>query len=247
MMERVNEIKNVLNKKIKLVKISYVGIKADEKKVGVESVLQNLSKEISIPSSERFNFFDFGNARENIENGLDSRELKQIKFDRLDKFEIEFNKLKNILHEISVIKSIIDKKIVKGKYKTLSLVYRIELTNIMSHIEKIEKLKRKIDRDKFGEGMTVLIDAFKYKIRGELKRHRIEEGSEVEVFLEKSFKELQNVDRYINNINIKCKYIVDLSDEIMKDRLFINNLDNTELYDEEKNLIREYLRLKLRE
>lgn len=245
-MERVDEIKNILNKRIKLIKISYVGIKADEKRVGVESVLQNLSKEISIPSSERFNFFDFGNARENIENGLDSRKLKQIKFERLDEFEIEFNKLKNILHEINVIKSIVDKKIVKGKYKTLNLVYQSELTKIMTHIEKIEKLKEKINREKFGEGMTVLIDAFKYKIRGELKRHRIDEDSEVEFFLEKSFKELQNVERYINNINIKCKYIVDLSDEIIKDRLFLNNLDDTELYDEEKNLIKEYIKLKVK-
>lgn len=66
--ERLQEIKGILNIQIKLINISYVGIKSDNKKISIEAILKNLSREISIPSSEGFSFFDFNNAREHINN-----------------------------------------------------------------------------------------------------------------------------------------------------------------------------------
>ncbi|MGL5415781.1 MAG: hypothetical protein ACRDAU_08995 [Clostridium sp.] len=114
------------------------------------------------------------------------------------------------------------------------------ILKMQEKIEKIKQLKEIINKDEFGEGMTALIDAFKYKIRGELKRHKIEENKDVEELLERCFKDLQNSNNYINRINLNCNYIVDLSEEILTDEKFLNSLEDISLTDEEKNLIREY-------
>ena len=44
-------------------------------------------------------------------------------------------------------------------------------------------------------------------------------------------------------MNISCNYIVDISNEVLNDISFINDLDNMSLEDDDKELIREYFRL----
>lgn len=92
--------------------------------------------------------------------------------------------------------------------------------------------------------MTAFIESFRYKIRGELSRYNIEESSEFTKLLERCLKDVKDENRYINNINISCKYVVDISDEILNYVAFINNLDNMSIEDEDKDLIKEYYKLR---
>ena len=55
---RLQEIKTLLNKNLKLIKISYVGIKSDNKNIRIDSLLRNFSKQAGIPNIEGFDFFD---------------------------------------------------------------------------------------------------------------------------------------------------------------------------------------------
>lgn len=95
--DRLQEIKIILNKRMKLINISYVGIKSDSKKINIEAILQNLSKEISIPNSEGFLFFDFKNARDSIINSNASHEYKLNEIKRINDFENEFKIFKDTL------------------------------------------------------------------------------------------------------------------------------------------------------
>lgn len=239
---RLQEIKCALNQKIKLVNISYVGIKSDAKKIGIQNILQNLSKDISIPSSESFIFFDFKNARESINGSVASDEYKKIEIQRINDFENEFTKFKDILIKMENAKDKINRQFIKGTYKDLKLVYFKDLDKISLLNNQINNVKKKIDTDKFGEGITAFIESFRYKIRGEIKRHKLKENDEFIKLLEQCFNGLSE-NEYINRINIRCKYIVDISKQILTDVNFINELDKMSLEDEDKDLIKEYYRL----
>lgn len=242
--DRLQEIKIILNKRMKLINISYVGIKSDSKKINIEAILQNLSKEISIPNSEGFLFFDFKNARDSIINSKASDEYKRLEIKRINDFANEFKIFKDTLIQMQNLKNKIDNKFIKGSYKGLKLVYFKDLEKIILLNNEINTYKKKINRDKFGEGMNAFIESFRYKIRGELSRHNIEESSEFTKILERCLKDVKDENKYINNINISCKYVVDISDEILKDVVFINNLDNMSIEDEDKDLIKEYYKLR---
>lgn len=244
-MERLQEIKRILNSRIKLINISFIGIKSDNKKISIESILQSLSREISIPSSEGFIFFDFNNARERINNFSNiSEEYRAIEIKRINDFEDEFARFKNVLMKMQNAKNIIRAQFIQGRYKELKLVYTRDIIRITTLNDEINEEKRRINMEIFGEGMTAFIESFRYKIRGELSRHHIEEGEELTKLLEKCFDGVRDIDNYVNRVNISCNYIVDISNEVLNDISFINDLDNMSLDDEDKELIREYYRLR---
>ena len=244
-MERLQEIKRILNSRIKLINISFIGIKSDNKKISIESILQSLSREISIPSSEGFIFFDFNNARERINNFSNiSEEYRAIEIKRINDFEDEFARFKNVLMKMQNAKNIIRAQFIQGRYKELKLVYTRDIIRITTLNDEINEEKRRINMEIFGEGMTAFIESFRYKIRGELSRHHIEEGEELTKLLEKCLDGVRDIDNYVNRVNISCNYIVDISNEVLNDISFINDLDNMSLDDEDKELIREYYRLR---
>ena len=242
--DRLQEIKRILNSRIKLINISFDGIKSDNKKIGIESILQSLSRQISIPSSEGFTFFDYNNARERINNSsLIAEEYRDFEIQRINDFESEFARFRNVLMRMQNAKNTINTHFIKGRYKMLKVVYTRDIMAIIGLNNEINEVKRTINIDRFAEGMTAFIESFRYKIRGELARHNIEENEELTRLLEKCFDDFRNINTYINHVNISCNYIVDISNEVLNDISFINDLDNMSLEDDDKELIREYFRL----
>lgn len=242
--DRLQEIKRILNRRIKLINISFVGIKSDNKKISVEPILQSLSREISIPSSEGFAFFDFNNARERINSSDEiADEYRSIEIQRINDFENEFARFRNVLMRMQNAKNTIWTQFIQGRYKELKIVYARDIIRITSLNNEINEAKRAINMERFGEGMTAFIESFRFKIRGELHRHHIEENEELTRVLEQCFDGVRDINTYINRINISCNYVVDISNEVLNDISFINDLDNMSLDDEDKELIREYYRL----
>lgn len=140
-------------------------------------------------------------------------------------------------------KNRIETHFIHGKYKNLKIVYASDIIEITSLNNRINAAKSAINTEKFGEGMTTFIEGFRYKIRGELSRHNIEENEQLTTLLEMCFNQVRDVKSYINRVNISCNYVVDISNEILNDIRFINDLDNMSIDDGDKELIREYYRL----
>lgn len=173
---RLTEIKSEINSKIKLANICYIGIKSDYKTVNIQSLLKQFSKEISIPTSEKFRFFDFQSARENIKNSpRPSEEYKKHEVERIDALEKEFKKFKSILTLMKNSKNSIECDYICGVYKGLKIVYSHNIKNIINLNEQIKAKKNKINKMVFEEGINECCKSFEYQIRGELKRHNINE------------------------------------------------------------------------
>ncbi|MCX0366434.1 hypothetical protein ACQR2U_12575 [Clostridium perfringens] len=100
-----------------------------------------------------------------------------------------------------------------------------------------------INIETFEEGIIALMENFRYKIKDELTRHKIQENEEVVQSIEKCFDKFRSGDNYINNINIRCNYIVDLSHEILISTNFINRLNKINIEIDDKELIKEYYKL----
>ncbi|WP_415275050.1 hypothetical protein, partial [Clostridium perfringens] len=94
---RLQEIKTLLNKNLKLIKISYVGIKSDNKNIRIDSLLRNFSKQAGIPNVEGFDFFDLNNAIDGIRNSNMSDDYKEFQIKRINNFKSEFYKFKRLL------------------------------------------------------------------------------------------------------------------------------------------------------
>lgn len=239
---KLSEIKNKINRKIKLVNICYIGIKSDYKTINIQPILKQLSKEISIPASEKFRFFDFESVKENILNSsVPSEEYKKHEIQRINDLEEEFKKYKKLINLMKDKKNKIDAEYICGKYKGLNVVYLCDIKKINSLNENIQAEKKKIDKIKFGEGINECCKGFEYQIRGVIKRHNIkEESKEISECLEKCFESVNDINLYINNPKIKCEPILDISKEMLTNIQFINAINNMEIEEEDKRLIREY-------
>lgn len=243
-MQRLCEIKRLLNSRLKLVSISFNGIRSQNKKISIESILQSLSREISIPSSEGFSFFDFNNARERINNSDNiSEEYRQIEIQRINDFENEFCRFRNVIVVMQNAKNTIKDRFIKGTYGDLKIVYASDINNIIQFNSGIDEAKRRINMEKFGEGMTAFIESFRYKIRGELARHHIEENEQFTTLLERCFSGVRDINSYINRMGITCNYVVDISNEVLNDTSFLNDLNSMKIDEQDIELIREYYRL----
>lgn len=239
---RLSEIKNEINRKIKLVNICYIGIKSDYKTINIQPILQHLSKEISIPTSEKFRFFDFESVKESILNSpIPSEEYKKHEIQRINDLEEEFKKFQGLITLMMNKKNRINAQYICGKYEGLKVIYSRDIKKIVNINEEIQSEKKKINEIKFGEGINECCKGFGYGIRGVIKRHNIiEESKEISEGLEKCFESVNDINSYINNLKIKCEPILDISKEMLTNIKFINTIDKMEIQDEDKRLIREY-------
>ncbi|EPV4646339.1 hypothetical protein ACV6CB_001422 [Clostridium perfringens] len=240
---RLQEIKTLLNKNLKLIKISYVGIKSDNKNIRIDSLLRNFSKQAGIPNVEGFDFFDLNNAIDGIRNSNMSDDYKEFQIKRINNFKSEFYKFKRLLIIMRNARNKINDIFLRGEYNGLKFIYTSDIEEISYFNNKLNDIKKMINIDTFEEGIIALMENFRYKIKDELTRHKIQENEEVVQSIEKCFDKFRSGDNYINNINIRCNYIVDLSHEILISTNFINRLNKINIEFDDKELIKEYYKL----
>lgn len=240
---RLQEIKTLLNKNLKLIKISYVGIKSDNKNIRIDSLLRNFSKQAGIPNVEGFDFFDLDNAIDGIRSSNMSDEYKDLQIQRINNFKSEFYKFKRLLITMKDARDKINDIFLRGEYNGLKFIYTSDIEEISYFNNKINNTKKMINIEIFEDGITALMENFRYKIKDELIRHKIKENEEVVKSIEKCFDKFRNGDNYINNINICCNHIVDLSHEILISTNFINRLNKINIEIDDKELIKEYYKL----
>ncbi|UXZ08859.1 hypothetical protein F1B95_09830 [Clostridium perfringens] len=140
---RLQEIKTLLNKNLKLIKISYVGIKSDNKNIRIDSLLRNFSKQAGIPNVEGFDFFfDLDNAIDGIRSSNMSDEYKDLQIQRINNFKSEFYKFKRLLITMKDARDKINDIFLRGEYNGLKFIYTSDIEEISYFNNKINNTKK---------------------------------------------------------------------------------------------------------
>ena len=169
---RLQEIKTLLNRNLKLIKISYVGIKSDNKNIRIDSLLRNFSKQAGIPNVEGFDFFDLNNAIDGIRNSNMSDDYKEFQIKRINNFKSEFYKFKRLLIIMRNARNKINDIFLRGEYNGLKFIYTSDIEEISYFNNKLNDIKKMINIDTFEEGIIALMENFRYKIKDELTNTR---------------------------------------------------------------------------
>ena len=238
--DKLELIKECINKRLKIANVEFTGVKSENIDINIQPVLQNLSKEISIPISEKFYLFNFDNVKQNIKTQT-QEPYRSIELQRIDDLEGEYKKYLNLIYFMRKKENIIQTNYICGTYKWHKIIYSRDIKIIKKFNEEVQIEKKKINKEKFGEGVTACCESFRYEIRGELKRHNIkEEEKGLSENIEKCLKGVKNSNVFLEKFKIICEPIMDISKELLTDIKFINSINRMKIDNEDKKLIRDY-------
>ena len=120
--DKLELIKECINKRLKIANVEFTGVKSENIDINIQPVLQNLSKEISIPISEKFYLFNFDNVKQNIKTQT-QEPYRSIELQRIDDLEGEYKKYLNLIYFMRKKENIIQTNYICGTYKGHKIIY----------------------------------------------------------------------------------------------------------------------------
>lgn len=238
----LSKIKNFINKNIKIIDIKFNGIKFNEKLINISPILKTYSEKLCLPEIEKYKFFDLENIRYNIENSYINNENKVKELKHIDELEQEYKKFENFLEFIQKQRVRINNEYICGIFHGYKVINRDDLEKIYKIQRKIDEEKKNINKSVLNEVINECKDAFIYNIKEELIRHDID-LEHVSNDIKDMIKFTCNLDKTLEKINLQANIIMDISDEILSNRLLKNELKKLNLPIQVREAIDKYYRL----
>lgn len=246
MCQRENEIRTIkqyLNENIKLISLSFNGVKADEKLINIADILKHHSRINLLPEIQKFKFYDFENVREQYMVANITDEEIRNNIERINRLEKAFLCFKNFLASMRDKKKLIEDTYICGTFHGFKVIYTRNLRYIDTIRTEIENEKLNIDTNALREAIVEFINNFNYIIRSEMSMYDMEESSELQSEIQRKFEFIDDVNNYIDKIKLEYNLITDISDEILRNRTLTTELRNLKLNNNDKEIIDRYYTL----
>lgn len=247
--DEMRQIKQYINERIKIVSLSFKGVKRDEKLIDIADILKQYSRVDIIPEIQKFKFFDFEYAREQTRNShiyrishIPAEELTN-EINRINNLERVFEEFREFLRFMRYRSEEIEEQYICGSFCGFKVMYRDNLEIIERIRDEIDDRKFNINRIGLRQAIELCKSNFIAMIRAEMALYRMEESESLQNEIAKKFKFIDNIDQYIDEINLELKVIADISDEILCSENLVNELRNLDLNDEDRQMIERYYTL----
>ncbi|MBU3109475.1 hypothetical protein [Clostridium gasigenes] len=239
--KRKKEIKEILNKELKIAFYVFTGIRIFNKKASICDVYSE-SMETGKLNGALHNLFDFDYLITDINKRYKNKNITIRKRDEelsiIEEYKIELQKLNTIVEYMKTLNIKVNDDIMICSISSGKLVYTNRLKELNDYKELIEKLRGSLDKDTF----TKILDALKQNIilksKHEEDRHNInrDRGDEI---LRKSLKKIKT----IIDVKINISAALDVSEEVILNKKYYNKIMKSNLSDNLKELIEEYRNL----
>lgn len=236
----LNNIKNMLNDNIKIIDLQFTGIDSDKKRIDISDILRSHSKKPGLPIIEKYEFFDFNYIKDQIQLSQIPNDKKTQRIEDILKLEDEFNKLKDLLLFFRTKKDEIYSKHICGTLYRYKVVYKEDLQEIYKIQEELIIKKQCLNKHILKEALEECKNNFSMIIREELLRHDLR-IDDIQDDIDKKLVFANDINEYINKINIDCVIITDISDEMLHDTQCINKLKSMPLNQKLKDMIDSYI------
>ena len=239
--KRRKEIKEILNRELKIAFYEFAGIRIFNKKASICDVYSE-SMEAGKLNGALHNLFDFDYLIKDINKRCKSKNItikkREDELRTIEEYKVELEKLNTIVEKMKTLNIQANDNIVICSISSGKLVYTNSLRDLNDYKESIEKLRDSLDKKTFRK----ILDALKLNIilksKYEEYRHNINRDR-AEKILRESLKKIKS----IVEVKINISGALDISEEVILDKKSYNKIMKSNLKNDLKSLIEEYRNL----